>query len=147
MNIRAAALEYLEDVGREPTVAQALGLRRGQSGSSKDIASSRLFPPSESATKARAWWHDIDLHKTNGDGNIILVCEWDRPPPGFYVLAVPKSWLREHQESFAQVGGKLRLHLSAEPGELFIDRRYGSANLNLGEFQVECRDGREPPHP
>src|SRR5579859_5839219 len=131
MSIRADALAYIDSLAAGPH-GKSLGAGRGGVPSTT-VFTSKLYSPAESWTGRRSWWHQVPLDRVQGGGVIVLVCE--HGVPAFDVLAVPAEWFRQHHAGLHQRDGTYDLFLSAEPDELFVDRR-GKGGLSLSTFRV-----------
>jgi hypothetical protein len=122
VNIRPEGLEWLQQ-----THGVADGTR----------PCSRLYGPDESATRSLSWWHDIPLQslEEQGDPYVHLVCQAASESPGFHYLRVPKSFFLQHIHDLDVSATHVRLHLSAEPGDLFTDRR-GNGKVPFDQFHI-----------
>ena len=140
MDIRDYAYPYLQTrLEADASLRERLGFGP-QDISSKEVKSrlsaSKVYESGKSATRQRAWWHTITLRKLEANERLVLLCEAE--DDRFHILDVPCSWLRDNRDDLSYSnasGGAYLLHLSAEPGDRFLDRRGGILKFN--EWVVE----------
>lgn len=126
--IREVGLSYLERcLGEAP---------RGH------IAVSKLYEPKDSSTKSFVWWFDLPLEaiKKADCTEVHLLCQRGRED--FYYLRVPVSFILDRLGSLDIVKkDRLYLHLSAEDGDLFCDRR-GTGKIDFSRWLVSSNELR-----
>lgn len=101
------------------------------------ISASKLYEADESWTGNPAWWFDLTIDKIsqNEDKEWYLLCEvyGDK----FHIFRVPNKFLLDHIKAFeTKYNDAIRLHLSAEESNLFVDQR-GQGKIDLSEFLLE----------
>jgi hypothetical protein len=105
---------------------------------SKSVYASKFYAPEHSRTKQAAWWLEIPQSaiETPKSAEIHLVCEKAPDVDDFYYLKVPVEFLRRKLSSLdVRENGKVSLFLSAEPDDMFVDRR-GRGQVSFDSFLV-----------
>jgi hypothetical protein len=103
------------------------------------LYTSKFYEPEHSWTKSSVWWFQIPVRhiRDNKEGYIHLLGQLPGFGHAFHYLKVPTAYLREQ---FAQLGftneDMINLHLSAEPGNMFVDQR-GPGNIRFHQFLVK----------
>lgn len=127
MSIRAPALACLRLALDHDSVLRArLGMGRATLSTAEGrgrVLASKLYPPHESWTRAPAWWFQVPVDKTAGDGHLLLLAA--RPASGFHLLAVERGWLRDVDRALVRIEtrGVYNLFLDATAGARFLERR------------------------
>ena len=104
----------------------------------KQIFSSKIFKPDQSATKRHAWWIQIpeDRIRRNEFSHFYLLCQTAPDVLEFHLLKVPREYFLQNLLEFGSMGDeKISLFLSAEQDNLFEDER-GFGNVNFSSFLI-----------
>jgi hypothetical protein len=94
------------------------------------VHASKLYVPES------LWWIDIPQQEFEKPQSaaIDLLCEIAPGANKFYYLKVPVDFFKKEKPKLnVNAHGLLRLHLSAEPEEMFVDRR-GSGRIAFNRF-------------
>ena len=105
---------------------------------SKSVYASKFYVPERSWTGQSAWWLEIPqtaIEMPKSD-EIHLVCEVAPDVDDFHYLKVPVEFFRKKLSNFdIRNNGKISLFLSAEPSDIFVDRR-GRGKISFSDFLV-----------
>ena len=99
------------------------------------VAVSKFFKAKESWTKKPAWWFDLPIRKVknNKQGAYYLVGKARKS--GFVVFKVPNKFFISNLRKFeTRYRNRIRLHITAEGEEQFIDER-GNGRVDFGPFK------------
>lgn len=99
---------------------------------------SKFYVPERSWTGESAWWIEIPRRaiETPGAHHLHLVCQVAPSVSTFHYLRVPAEFLTANLSKLAlRENGRVSLFLSAEPADLFVDRR-GASKLSFAPFRV-----------
>jgi hypothetical protein len=105
---------------------------------SKSVYASKFYVPESSRTRQSAWWLEIpqaaiEMAKS---AEIHLVCEVAPDIEDFHYLKVPVEFFRKNLPNFdIRKDGRLSLFLSAEPEDMFVDRR-GRGKVSFSDFLI-----------
>jgi hypothetical protein len=105
---------------------------------SKSVYASKFYMPEHSRTKQSAWWLEIPQSAIEipKSAEIHLVCEKSPDVDDFYYLKIPVEFLQRKLPSLdVRENGKVSLFLSAEPDDMFVDRR-GRGQVSFSGFLV-----------
>jgi len=120
-NIRKRGLAYLKKVlGHMP---------------SDPVAVSKFFKAKESWTKKPTWWFDLPIKKVNSNRLGVYYLLGKARKSGFVVFRVPnKFFIRKLRKFETQYRNVIRLHITAEGENRFIDER-GNGRVDFGPFK------------
>jgi len=109
------------------------------------IAVSRLYPSEKSWTRSPVWWFDLPVAKLrSGRCKTVYLLGEKRGGKGFWVLRVPSSRILSSVRNLClcRLGEVVRLHLSARPGDRFVDLR-GVGHVSFRRYAA-ARSPRRP---
>ncbi len=119
MTVRAKALAWMKRKGRA---------------SQGDVRTSKFYVATESWTGEDAWWIQIPLDRLDKVTSLDLLLEKKPGVDDFHHLRVPTRELQAELGGLAVVGDEtISLFLSAEPRDLFRDRR-GSGKVRFAKW-------------
>lgn len=131
--VRSAALRWLKD---------HMGIAGGV------VYSSRYYPAEESWTASPAWWHNIPVGRLADKRvkYVRLLCQTAIESLEFHYLRVPTAVLRAERDNLEVSGGAIRLHLSADRDDRFVDLR-GAGRIDFSEYLIAEEGSDQPPSP
>lgn len=99
---------------------------------------SKFYVPEHSWTGQSAWWLEIPrgIVENAESDHLHLLCQVAPNSSDFHYLRVPGEFFRRNLTKLVLRGnGRLSLFLSAEPTDLFVERR-GSGRLPFASFKI-----------
>jgi hypothetical protein len=123
-----------------PTRSDALQWFRAHYGKvSGPVYTSKFYEAVESWTKTPVWMLQVPVRHIEGsiESNIHLVCQVPHNGHAYHYLKVPAAYFREQITQLGFTTEKIiNLHLSAQPGNLFVDER-GKGKVSFRAFLMK----------
>ena len=104
---------------------------------SDNTSVSKFYDVDESWTKSPVWWFDVPIRKVKDESikMFLLLCQKSPTSEDFHILVIPKRVFIENMSQFEISEEEIiRLHLSAEPHNIFTDIR--GHNFDFSKFCV-----------